>query len=192
MISVVMASYLGEYVNAATNRPFKLRRAIDSFLNQHVGELIVVSDGCDQTNAIVGDYAQHSNIKLIKLSKQPLFSGAVRQAGIAAAQYEWVCYLDSDDEFAPNHLQTIVNAVQSNNGFDWLYCNDLVGGQVRNNAVALCRIGTSAIVHKKNTSAVWPSGYNHDWGFIQQLGDKYLKLDHAGYIVHHVPNKLDT
>jgi hypothetical protein len=58
--------------------------------------------------------------------------------------------------------------------------------------VGLCRIGTSTICHKKQLIATWPDGYNHDWSFIAQLGDNYKKIDHAGYIVHHVPGQLDT
>ena len=47
MISVVMASYLGEYKSAAKNRDIKIRRAVESVLSQTVPvELVVVADGC--------------------------------------------------------------------------------------------------------------------------------------------------
>lgn len=47
-------------------------------------------------------------------------------------------------------------------------------------------------MHRKDTKAIWPTGYNHDWGFIQQLGDNYKKIEGAGYIVNHVPNRIDV
>jgi len=191
MISVIMASYLGNYPGCASNREFKLRRAIDSFLIQNIGELIVVSDGCDKTINIVNEY-DNSSIKLVSIPKQELFSGKVREAGIAIAQYDWVCYLDSDDEFKPNHLQVLLSHI--NESYDWFYYDDYFSnGTKRIAEVALCRIGTSHIFHKKRINgAVWPDGNLHDWGFISQLGTNYKKVEHTGYIVHHMPGKLDT
>ena len=58
-ISVVMPSFLGDYEidqnKSASNREFKLERAIDSFLMQihRDSELIIVSDGCEKTCDIV-------------------------------------------------------------------------------------------------------------------------------------------
>ena len=87
MISVVMASYLGNYSGAASNRDAKLRRAINSFLFQETGELIVVSDGCELTNQIVESY-KNPHIKLIKMMKQPLFAGSIRQRGIKESTFQ--------------------------------------------------------------------------------------------------------
>lgn len=188
MISVIMASYLGYYPGAASNRDIKLKRAIDSFLKQGIGELIIVADGCDETVNIAKQYTAQ-NITVIKIEKQPLFSGNVRQAGFSYAKYDWICYLDADDEFAPGHLNTLRNAIDTH---DWYFWNDILVDSPRQCEVALCRIGTSCIMHRKNTSAVWPSGYNHDWGFIQQLGPNYKKIDGAGYIVNHIPGRVDV
>jgi glycosyltransferase involved in cell wall biosynthesis len=189
MISVVMASFLGEYPGAASGREDKFRRAVDSFIKQEMGELVVVSDGCEITAKIIMDEYPQDNIVLVMLPKQPLFAGAVRQYGIQAATYDWICYLDSDDEFGDGHLQTITSNVD--NQHDWMFYDDYVGEQRRNCLVAPCRIGTSCIVHRKTTPARWPDGYNHDWYFIQQLGQNYKKIDGAKYIVHHIPGKLD-
>ena len=188
MISVVMASYLGNYSGAASNRDAKLRRAVDSFLLQDIGELIVVSDGCELTNQIVESY-KNPHIKLIKMMKQPLFAGSIRQRGIKESTFDWICYLDSDDLYMPGYLQKVVDDLDDQ--YDWIYYNDLVGDRLRTTCIAPCRIGTSNIVHKKNTPAVWPDGYMHDWKFIQQLGGNCKKIEYAGYQVCHVPNQLD-
>ena len=189
MISVIMASYLGDYPGAASNREAKLERAIASFLKQNIGELIIIADGCEKTVDIVKTYP-NSNIKLIEIDKQPLFSGKVRQVGIEHASYNWICYLDSDDEFAEGHLQTLLNGIDSTH--EWYYWDDTLVNTKRSCAVAMCRIGTSCIMHRKDTKAIWPTGYNHDWGFIQQLGSNYKKIEGAGYIVNHVPNRIDV
>ena len=188
MISVVMACYLGDYPRAASNREEKLHRAIKSFLIQDIGELIVVSDGCEKTNEIVKKY---STVQLVSIPKQELFSGKVREAGIGIAKYNWICYLDSDDEFLPGHLQTLIENCDP--AYDWFYYDDYVDTQLRLNKVQRNRIGTTSIFHKKRfNNAVWPDGYNHDWHFITQLGNNYKKITGAGYVLHHIPNKLDT
>jgi glycosyltransferase involved in cell wall biosynthesis len=188
MITVVMASYLGEYRWSASDREAKFRRALDSFLVQGIGKLVVVADGCQRTIDIINEYNGPS-IMGILVEKQPLFSGVIRQIGISFATTDWICYLDTDDEFAPGHLHTICQNLDNN--IDWFYYDDILHDQIRPCSVAFTHIGTSCIVHKKNTPAIWPTGYGHDWGFIQQLGNNYKKISGAGYIVHHIPGVLD-
>jgi glycosyltransferase involved in cell wall biosynthesis len=201
MISVIMASYLGEYQNAAKNREYKLKRAINSFLNQTIQgecELIVVSDGCKDTTEILKKYTQ-KNIKCISIVKQPLFSGKVREIGLRAANYDWICYLDSDDELLPTHLEILKNNIDD--GVDWMYYDDIAQGKIRDVTISFDQvgpmtstcvtIGTSNICHKKLIPAFWMDGYGHDREFIRQFGKKAKKIENAGYIVRHVPTLFD-
>jgi glycosyltransferase involved in cell wall biosynthesis len=188
MISVVMASYLGWYKGAASNREDKFRRAVNSFLNQGIGELIIVSDGCDRTIEIAKEF-DSASIQVYQIEKQPIFSGKVRQHGINNANFDWICYLDSDDEFLPGHLNAIIKEFDS---ADWLYYDDIVNNDIRISLIQPDKIGTSSIAHKKNINAVWPDGYGHDWNFIQQLGTNYKKISGTGYVVHHIKKQLDT
>lgn len=188
MISVIMPCYLGNYKGCANNRESKLKRAINSFLRQNVGELVVISDGCNETMKIVNSF-KNKSIKIIKLPKQDLFSGLPRQVGIENAKNDWITYLDSDDEFGENHLTNMI--LNLDNNFDWFYYDDFVGGKKRIVSIEINKIGTSSIVHKKNISAVWKDGYGHDWEFVKQLGDNNKKIDGMKYIVHHIPGVLD-
>lgn len=183
-----MPSYLGHYKNAASNRHEKLHRAIQSFINQNVGELIVVSDGCNDSTSIAKSYNSPS-IKTFQLPKQPLFSGILRHIGIQLASYDWITYLDSDDEYLDNHLISIINNIDDN--VDWMYWDDILGHKYRKCSVQVNKIGTSCIAHKKSLPAIWPNGYAHDWRFIQQLGNNYKKITGPKYKVHHIPGKLD-
>ena len=188
MISVVMPSFLGYYDGAATNRKMKLHRAIDSFVQQGCGELIIVADGCELTMDIASQYKDHA-VRALWTEKKSLFSGELRNIGIREAVYPIVCYLDSDDTFGKNHLHSIVS--QFTDDKDWVFWDDYLGDTKRDCLVSVCRIGTSCIAHKKDVTAKWPDGYNHDWKFIAQLGDNYMKIDGTSYIVRHVPGRID-
>lgn len=198
MISVVMASYLGDYPNSASSRVEKFHRAISGYVNQTFKEteLIIVSDGCDKTNEIVENYYSGiKNIRLIKLDKQPMFSGSVRNAGIEHANGEWICYLDTDDVIGFNHLEIISNQIHDD--YDWFYYDDYLNkrGDIRQreSAIALGRIGTSNIIHRKELNIEWRDGYNHDFVIVKALiRFKYKKLEIAPeYFVMHMPRITD-
>lgn len=84
---------------------------------QNIGEVIVVNDGStDKTQVIVSDY-QHKNMSsspLILINQKNLGVSAARNTGVKAAHYEWIAFLDSDDEWYPNKTQTqleIINQI---------------------------------------------------------------------------------
>jgi len=198
-ISVVMPSYLGEYSTgpnkSATNREFKLKRAIDSFLLQihKDSELIIVSDGCQHTIDIVeSDYRlflDESKIKLLKLEKQPLFSGRVRAEGLAHVTGDLVCYLDSDDMIGPYHLDVMEKYYDRN--LQWMYYDDyLYDGNkktLRTVTPENCKIGTSSFCHLSSANVCWKDGYGHDWGTISGiLGYSHRKMQTPEYLVCHL------
>jgi glycosyltransferase involved in cell wall biosynthesis len=183
MISVVMPSYLGDYPNCASNREEKLPRAIESFLAQEIGELIVVADGCNKTAEIASKYP----VRLVNIDKQSFFIGTPRNTGIQAAKYDYIAYLDNDDMFGANHLKRIAKNIDA----DWLYWDDYVNGKIRPVSLEFGHIGTSAIAHKKDLDCKWGDGYGHDWQFIQQLKHYPSKRIITNYQVMHIPNVMD-
>lgn len=87
------------------NRSGVLGRTIDSVVAQTFGdwELIVVDDGStDDTASLVKSFAD-SRIRY--RYQENAERGAARNTGIDMAGGEWICFLDSDDCFLPDHLQ---------------------------------------------------------------------------------------
>ena len=100
MISVITSAY---------NVEKYLGRAIESILNQTFTEFeyIILNDGStDNTLKIAQQYeAQDERIKVINLEENAGLPNGLNQC-IAAAQYEWIALMDSDDISLPTRLET--------------------------------------------------------------------------------------
>jgi len=108
------------------NRASYLPACIDSVLNQTFQdwELIVVDDGSnDTTFDMVDPYIQqHTNIRYMKhKNRRP---GPARNAGIQASFGSYITFIDSDDTYKTNHLQSRIEYMQSHPNID------LIGGGV--------------------------------------------------------------
>ena len=209
-ISVVMASYLDSYKDSASDRIIKFHRAVESFFNQlyQNKELVVVSDGCPYTANEISKY-NSSDIKLIELPKQPIFSGSVRNAGCFMASGDVICYLDTDDYIGFNHLNNIVTHFEQDSSLGWVYFNDYVvyrfnpitkeilSKAEREVDLFSGMIGTSSIAHRKKADINWLKcdNYGHDWTFVKtKLIDtdlKFKKIQGCDYNVCHIPTQVD-
>ncbi len=200
--SVIMASFLGKYKGAATNREQKFLRAVKSVIDQDYKncELIIVSDGCDKTIELYNKHFKGiSNIKCISIPKQTYLSGIVRQIGIEVARGEFVIYLDSDDFYSKDHLKKVKKGL---NGSTWVYFDDWFykDNKAYHKPVKLeyGSSGTSSICHKRLLNVSWQGldGYGHDYRFIEQLikeTDNYKKIGSGGYMICHTPTSgLDS
>lgn len=127
-ISVIMPSFLGEFSGAASNRKQLFTRAVISFLSQSFkdSELIIISDGCGETNNIVKKNFKkeclEERIILVERPEHLGFKGIIRQSGIEKARGEIICNLDTDDFFLPYHLKSIACAFNTEK-YDWIYWN---------------------------------------------------------------------
>jgi glycosyltransferase involved in cell wall biosynthesis len=93
------------------NRAHFLPKAIESILAQTFKdwELIIVDDGStDNTKEVVTGYTD-PRIKYIYQENQE--RSAARNNGIAQAHGEYICFLDSDDYFLPEKLNTYYQAL---------------------------------------------------------------------------------
>lgn len=159
--SVIMCSY---------NRASLLPRAIESLLQQveKDWELIVVDDGSsDNTFTLVQSYCtRHPNIRYLYHTNRG--TGASRNAGILAACGLFVTFLDSDDEYLPQHLALRKQALVENPQVMFLHGGiEVIGNPFvpdKDNPSALihvaeCAVGGSFVIRRDMLLAL--GGFPH-------------------------------
>jgi glycosyltransferase involved in cell wall biosynthesis len=110
-ISVILCTY---------NRANYLNRCIDSLVNQTFTnwELLVVDDGSnDHTFTVVNGYIENfANIRYLRhKNKKQCYA---KNVGIQASFSQYITFLDSDDAYKPNHLQSRIEYMQANPEID--------------------------------------------------------------------------
>lgn len=110
-VSVILCTY---------NRASYLPRCIDSIFAQTFTdfELIVIDDGSnDNTFDTVNQYVNlHKNIRYIKHQNRKL--ALSKNIGILCSFGKYITFIDSDDAYKPNHLQTRYNFIESHPEID--------------------------------------------------------------------------
>ena len=97
------------------NRANFLPNTINSVIKQTYSnwELIIIDDGStDHTKQVVASF-QDERIKYIY--QENAERSAARNNGIKNATGEWVCFLDSDDYYLPNHLEEFHLFIKNHN-----------------------------------------------------------------------------
>ena len=90
----------------AFNRPAMTHRAVTSAFKQQPAppaEVLVVDDCSTDTT---GDAARSAGARVIRHETNQ-GEGAARNTALRHASHEWVALLDSDDEWLPNHLDSL-------------------------------------------------------------------------------------
>lgn len=92
-----------------------IERCLRSVFEQTIpaSEVIVVDDGSnrdehDRLNALAASHP----IRIIK--KENGGQGSARNAGVAASTSNFICFLDQDDFFLPNHIEILSKAIPAN------------------------------------------------------------------------------
>jgi glycosyltransferase involved in cell wall biosynthesis len=113
MISVVIPAY---------NSAKSICRAIDSILAQSYCdyEIIVIDDGStDNTAAIVSGYGSQVNY----IYEENSGVCVARNAGVKAANGQWIAFLDHDDQWSPEKLARQMEIVENNSDLRWCTTN---------------------------------------------------------------------
>lgn len=94
------------------NREVFLKRCLDSMLGQEYQnwEAVVVDDGStDNTRSLVKEY---DDDRIRYFFKENGGTASARNAGINNSEGKYIAFLDSDDEYTPDHLQSIYNFLE--------------------------------------------------------------------------------
>lgn len=92
-----------------------VQRAIKSIINQQFTnwELILVDDGCaDGVTPEILDKFAASDKRIKVIHKENENRAIARNTGMEAATGEWLCWLDSDDEYSTHYLRELDKATK--------------------------------------------------------------------------------
>ena len=142
------------------NRKSLIRRALESVLNQTVAprEIIVVNDGSTDG---VNEMLRTAYPEVTVLNQNRRGVSAARNVGIHAAQFEWIAFLDSDDEWLPTKLERQARLLTDNPSLRICHCDEIWirngvrvnekkrhakrGGWIFEDCLPLCVISPSAV-----------------------------------------------
>ncbi len=102
-VSIIIRTY---------NRPKMLRRALESVGRQtHKNlEAVVINDAGIDVQPLIDEFKDHFDILYLTFSPENK-PGRCKAAneGIAQSSGEWICYLDDDDFYYPDHIETLMH-----------------------------------------------------------------------------------
>jgi glycosyltransferase involved in cell wall biosynthesis/peptidoglycan/xylan/chitin deacetylase (PgdA/CDA1 family) len=85
-------------------------------------EAVVVDDGSTDGTKAVAEASARKDGRIRVVTQSNGGEGAARNAGIAAARFEWLLFLDADDRIAPTYLQRMTDAVLAQPELDAVHC----------------------------------------------------------------------
>lgn len=118
-----------------------IERSVRSVFNQAMpaDEVVVVNDGSrPEEREALGALALRYPFRIV--DKENGGQGSARNAGVAASTSSYICFLDQDDFYLPNHIELLVDAIPRDDarfGFVYadLYEADVDGNVVRTQVV---------------------------------------------------------
>ena len=101
MVSIIVPTF---------NRPERLRTALQSIAQQSLQdyEVVVVNDAGVPIADVVEVFNGDGRITIVNHDRNRGLA-ASRNTGLRHAQGRYICYLDDDDRYLPNHLETLVS-----------------------------------------------------------------------------------
>jgi glycosyltransferase involved in cell wall biosynthesis len=193
LVSVILPTY---------NRAGVLPRAVRSVLSQTYKswELIIVDDeSIDQTAEATALLAREDP-RIIYIYQQHSGPAAGRNNGTAAAQGEYLSFLDSDDEYLPEHLERRVRYLREHPEADFLHGGAHILGGIdkqyvpdKDNPSILvhlsdCVIGGTFFCRRGIIDAAggWRSNYAEDADLFERVSAQFAvrQVDFETYLYH--------
>lgn len=172
------------------NRAEPLIDAIRSIVSQSYPHwiLYIIGDKCPVLeglmNAIKDSGQYHPNFRWWNLQENNGAGGAVpRNYGLTIAQSEWIAYLDDDNTWGPNHLQSMADNIKADGDLQFLFSSFNVDGKPFITQYPVWGgLDTSAVVHKRHLIykyGLWKdrneANYNHDYEYFSRFEQEKWK-----------------
>jgi len=149
------------------NRPEFLKEALQSVMSQTYRnfEVIVINDGGKDVSDVIKSL--DGNEKIVYLTHENKKGpSAARNTGLKAARGKYIAYLDDDDIYYPNHIQTLISCLERNN-YDVAYTDSIQARQ--------------SLINDRYVTTDKSLMYNHDFNRERFLVGNYI---HIISIVH--------
>jgi len=118
------------------NASITIIRALDSISNQSkltlVGEVVVVDDGStDDSHELVENYKSTSGFPINLIRQDNSGVATARNRGVYESKYNWIAFLDADDEWLSDKLEFQDDLIERNSNID------LLGGEINDSPINL-------------------------------------------------------
>lgn len=138
-----------------------IQKCIDSILHQHIEpiEIIVVND-CSTDNSLekLNKYNEHQPTLNIINHQTNMGAGAARNNAIKKARGKYITFIDSDDWFGPNYLNSLYIEAEKTNS-DIVFSNSMIVNQNNENK----RSDIQGIINKYSNSSVSLIDFPNEW-----------------------------
>lgn len=104
LVSVIVPTY---------NRPDTLGESLESITRQTYSnlEILVINDGGQDVEEVISRFNAAGNVRYIRHSTNR-GPAAAKNSGIRAAGGKYIAYLDDDDIYYPDHVETLVDLLE--------------------------------------------------------------------------------
>jgi len=109
----VLESPLVSIIVRTRNRPQLLRECLGSIVSQtHQNiEVVLVNDGGESVEHVLAEFSPFLRISPV-VHSEPIGRPEALNAGIKQAKGEFIAYLDDDDVYYPDHIETLVRLLR--------------------------------------------------------------------------------
>jgi glycosyltransferase involved in cell wall biosynthesis len=197
-----MSSIHFSIITPSFNRCDLLKRSITSVLKQTYKdfELIIIDDGStDDTKSLIEK--EFPQVKYIYTQNQGV--SAARNLGVKNSKYDWVCFLDSDDQWHESKLEAYAKYIAENRNCKLLHSNEVWyrngvrvnqmkkhqkgGGDQFENSLEFCTISPSTVCMRKDIFLEL-GGFREDFEVCEDY-DLWLKFTSL-YLVDFIKEPL--
>lgn len=194
MVSIILCTY---------NRATLLPRAITSVVRQTIGEweLIIIDDGSRDATYRVAKQFFDTDQRIVYFYQSNCGLAQARNRGLQLATGNFVCFVDSDDELAPTHLEQRVKCLQRRPSVDFLHGGmKLIGPKEKQYVVDLtnpkkkihlskCHVGGTFFFRKevlKKVPGFRAIPFGEDVDFYTRVKERFTvkKVNFPTYLYH--------